>query len=152
MPRTFGVTIDCAEPVALAAFWRDVLDYIDEPPPEGYASWSADDAAQGFGADEAGAGATIIDPTGRGPRLYFQRVPEPKAAKNRVHLDVVAADGRGWDGVLAAVERAVAAGGTRLGESADPGDPFVVIADPEGNEFCFVPGTQGRASSGWPGG
>jgi hypothetical protein len=141
MPRSFGVTIDCADPVSLAAFWRDVLDYVDDPPPAGYTSWSEYDAAHGVSADEAGAGATIVDATGRGPRLYFQRVPEAKAAKNRVHLDVVAADGHGWDGVLAAVERAVAAGATKVADSGDPSDPFVVMTDPAGNEFCFVPAT-----------
>jgi catechol 2,3-dioxygenase-like lactoylglutathione lyase family enzyme len=141
MPRSFGVTIDCADPLALAAFWRDVLDYVDDPPPTGYPSWAAYDDEHGIDADEASAGATILDPTGQGARLYFQRVPEAKVAKNRVHLDIVAGDGRGWDGVLAAIERAVAAGATRVAESGDPGDPFVIMRDPEGNEFCLVPGT-----------
>jgi hypothetical protein len=140
MPRTFGVTIDCADPVALAAFWCGVLGYVHDPPPTGYASWAEHDAARGIGADEAGAGATIVDPSGRGARLYFQRVPEAKVVKNRVHLDVAAADDRSWDAVLAAVQRAVAAGATRIGESSDPDDPFIVLADPAGNEFCVLPG------------
>jgi hypothetical protein len=137
MARAFGVTIDCADPVALAAFWRDILDYVDDPPPEGYASWAAYDLANGVSAEEAAAGATIVDPSGVGPRLYFQRVPEPKTVKNRVHLDVVA--GPAWTSVLEAVERGIARGGRRLRESADPADPFIVMADPEGNEFCLVP-------------
>jgi hypothetical protein len=137
MARAFGVTIDCADPVALAAFWRDVLDYVDDPPPAGYESWADYDRQNGVSADEAGAGATIVDPAGAGPRLYFQRVPEPKTVKNRVHLDVVA--GPEWSAVLEAVARGVALGGRRLRESADPADPFIVMADPEGNEFCLVP-------------
>lgn len=137
MARPFGVTIDCANPVALAAFWRDILGYVDDPPPEGYASWADYDLANGVSVEEASAGATIVDATRVGPRLYFQRVPEPKTVKNRVHLDVVA--GPDWPGVLEAVERGITKGGRRLRESADPADPFIVMADPEGNEFCLVP-------------
>ncbi len=137
MTRAFGVTIDCANPVALAAFWCDILDYVNDPPPAGYESWADYDLENGVSADEAGAGATIVDPSGVGPRLYFQRVPEPKTVKNRVHLDVMA--GPEWTGVLEAVERGIAKGGRWLHESADPDDPFIVMADPEGNEFCLVP-------------
>ena len=76
MPRRFGVTVDCRDPLFLAAFWREVLDYQDHPAPPGYASWAEYAAANGVSADDATAGATIVDPTGVGPRIYFQKVPE----------------------------------------------------------------------------
>jgi hypothetical protein len=138
MPRRFGVTIDCRDPFTLAAFWRDVLDYQDDPAPEGYASWTEYDSANAISADDAHAGAMIVDPTGVGPRLYFQKVPEAKSVKNRVHLDVIASDTRQWAEVQAAADRVVAAGGQMLAASDDPKDRFIVVADPEGNEFCLV--------------
>lgn len=87
MGKTIGVVIDCADPPLLAAFWRAALDYVDRPPPEGYNSWAAYDAAVGGPGDEAGA--TIVDPDGVGPTVSFQPVPEGRVVKNRVHLDIV---------------------------------------------------------------
>ncbi len=138
MPRRFGVTIDCRDPLTLAAFWREVLDYQDDPAPEGYSSWADYDAANGVSDDDAAAGATIIDPNGAGPRLYFQKVPEVKSAKNRVHLDVTVSESRQWAEVQAAADRVVGAGGRILRVSDDPNDRFIVVTDPEGNEFCLV--------------
>src|SRR5664279_1708519 len=60
MPRRFGVTIDCRDPLALAAFWRDVLDYQDDPAPEGYSTWAEYDAANCVAPEAAEAGATIV--------------------------------------------------------------------------------------------
>ena len=138
MPRRFGVTIDCRDPLALAAFWRDVLDYQDDPAPEGYSSWAEYGAANCVAPEAAEAGATIVDPTGVGPRLYFQKVPEPKSVKNRVHLDVVVSVTQEWVDVQAATDRVVAAGGQILRISDDPNDRFILVGDPEGNEFCLV--------------
>ncbi len=84
------------------------------------------------------------DPDGNGPRLFFQRVPEGKLAKNRVHLDVRAAPGLGAEERMAALEaecdRLVALGATRT-QRFEPAPPmtngFIVMADPEGNEFCL---------------
>jgi len=138
MPRRFGVTIDCTDPLTLAAFWCEVLDYQEDPAPEGYESWADYDAANGVSEDDASAGATIVDPTGVGSRIYFQRVPETKAGKNRVHLDVTVSESRQWEEVRAAADRVAAAGGRILRASHDPNDRFIVVADPEGNEFCLV--------------
>ena len=82
------ITFDAAEPEKLAEFWGLALGYVAEPPPEGFASW--DEFAQSVGIPDADYGdvASRVDPAGEGPRLYFQRVPEGKTAKNRVHLDV----------------------------------------------------------------
>ena len=88
--------------------------------------------------------SALLDPEGSGPRLFFQRVPEGKQAKNRVHLDVRAAPGLEGDARMAALEaeaaRLVAHGATRLGRH-EPAPPLqaghIVLADPEGNEFCL---------------
>jgi catechol 2,3-dioxygenase-like lactoylglutathione lyase family enzyme len=88
--------------------------------------------------------SAVVDPEGSGPRLFFQRVPERRQAKNRVHLDVRAAPGLEGDARMAALEaeaeRLVAHGATRL-RRHDPAPPLgaghIVMADPEGNEFCL---------------
>ena len=138
MAARFGVTIDCRHPSVLASFWCRVLGYVEEPPPTGYQSWAAYDLAHGISAEVAESGCTIIDPEGASPRIYFQRVPEPKRGKNRVHLDIPASPGHSWDEVVAAANRAVAAGGRILRESTSDDDRFIVMTDPEDNEFCLV--------------
>lgn len=84
--KKFQVTFDCAEPERLARFWCEVLGYVVPPPPEGFATW--EDYKSSQPPEQRDSWFACIDPTGVGPRLYFQRVPEGKAAKNRVHLDV----------------------------------------------------------------
>src|ERR1700742_2748503 len=84
--KQFQVTFDCAEPERVARFWCEVLGYVVPPPPEGFASWNDFDAA--LPPERQGSAFACVDPTGVGPRLFFQRVPEGKVAKNRVHLDV----------------------------------------------------------------
>ncbi len=84
------------------------------------------------------------DPDGAGPRLFFQKVPEGRSAKNRVHLDVRTAPGLDGDERMAALEteceRLVGLGGHRLSRH-EPAPPmsqgFIVMTDPEGNEFCL---------------
>jgi Glyoxalase-like domain len=85
-----------------------------------------------------------VDPEGVGPRLWFQKVPEGKVAKNRVHLDVRAAVGLGGDERMAALEAKcealVALGATRLNRVEADGlvnAGHIVMQDPEGNEFCL---------------
>ena len=86
-----------------------------------------------------GCGGRCHDRRSRvGPRLYFQKVPEPKSVKNRVHLDVVVSVTQEWVDVQAAADRVVAAGGQILRISDDPNDRFILVGDPEGNEFCLV--------------
>jgi len=82
------VTFDCAHPAALAAFWRLALGYVDASPPEGFASWPEWLADVGVPPDEWDVGAYIEDPEGVRPSISFLKVPEPKVAKNRVHLAV----------------------------------------------------------------
>ncbi len=144
MSRTVQVTFDCADPNALAAFWNEALGYHYDSPPPGFATW--DEALDHFGVTEEhrNDASAAVDPDGNGPRLWFQKVPEGKTAKNRLHLDIRAAPGLQGDERMAALEaeceRLVALGGSRL-ERYDPAPPMdaghLVMADPEGNEFCL---------------
>src|SRR5690349_22228832 len=84
--KQFQVTFDCAEPERVARFWCEVLGYVVPPPPEGFDTWADHDRS--LPAEQQGHSFAAMDPTGVGPRLYFQRVPEGKVVKNRVHLDV----------------------------------------------------------------
>ncbi|MBC7272140.1 MAG: VOC family protein, partial [Streptomyces sp.] len=84
--RQFQVTFDCAEPERLARFWCEVLGYVVPSPPSGFATWEEYDRSQA--PEDRGSWFACVDPSGVGPRLYFQRVPERKVVKNRVHLDV----------------------------------------------------------------
>lgn len=95
MAVSFKLVIDCADPEPLARFWAAALGYELEPPPDGFASWDAYWRDVGVPEDELGLGADcIVDPDGRGPRIWFQVVPECKAAKNRLHLDIGVGVGR----------------------------------------------------------
>jgi len=125
--KQFQVTFDCAEPERVARFWCEVLGYVAPPPEElatGDGSWFA-----------------CTDPSGAGPRLYFQRVPEGKVAKNRLHLDVRVGTGLVGDERLATLEaecaRLVALGAARVRLLAadDDNESCIVMQDVEGNEF-----------------
>ncbi|GAA1186198.1 hypothetical protein F4556_007201 [Kitasatospora gansuensis] len=114
-----GLTADQAKPAARACP-RELMDEWDE-------------------------GAYLSDPAGVGPNLSFLKVPESKVVKNRVHLDVQAGGGREtpwevrWPRVVEAVARLTGAGATVLREEHLEGRPdHVVMADPEGNEFCVL--------------
>ncbi|TDC80177.1 VOC family protein [Streptomyces hainanensis] len=144
MARDVQITFDCADPAALSAFWAEALDYRLQDSPPGFASWDQALDAMGVPPERRNDRSAVVDPEGAGPRLFFQRVPEGKAAKNRVHLDVRAAPGLAGDARMAALEaaaeRLVALGATRL-ERHEPAPPLggghLVLADPEGNEFCL---------------
>ena len=146
MTVNWTLTVDCRSPGALAAFWRMALGYVEAAPPAGFASWEEWAAKMGVPEEERDDGATIEDPEGVRPRISFLKVPEAKAVKNRVHLDIQAGGGRGepqelrWARVQATVARLTAAGGSVLHEAArdDGVADHVVMADPEGNEFCVV--------------
>jgi catechol 2,3-dioxygenase-like lactoylglutathione lyase family enzyme len=124
--RQFQVTFDCADPERVARFWCEVLGYVVPPAQSGTGSASA-----------------CVDPTGVGPRLFFQRVPEGKVVKNRVHLDVRVGTGLVGEERLAALEaeyaRLAALGGTRvqLLLADEENESCLVMQDIEGNEFCL---------------
>ena len=96
------VTFDCAEPERVARFWCEVLGYVVPPPPEGFATW--EDFDRSLPPERQGSAFACVDPTGVGPRLFFQRVPEGKVVKNRLHLDVRAGTGLVGEERLAALE------------------------------------------------
>jgi catechol 2,3-dioxygenase-like lactoylglutathione lyase family enzyme len=144
MTREVQITLDCADPARLAAFWAEALGYRLQDPPAGFGSWEQALEAMGVPPARRNDASAIVHPGGAGPRLFFQRVPEPKKVKNRVHLDVRAAPGRTGEARMAALEaeaeRLVAHGGARL-RRYEPAPPLeaghIVMADPEGNEFCL---------------
>ena len=142
--REVQVTFDCGDPDALARFWSDVLGYRLPDPPPGFDTWDEALDAWGVPAERRDDASAAVDPAGAGPRLFFQKVPEGKTAKNRVHLDVRAAPGLEGEERLAALEaeaaRLVGLGATRV-RRHEPEPPlsagFIVMQDPEGNEFCL---------------
>jgi len=140
MGTSIQVVFDCLDPDRIARFWAEVLGYRLQPPPEGHASWEEFLRSIGVPEAEWNDASAIIDPDGGGPRIYFQRVETPKSGKNRVHLDVNAG-GRGPEEerrrlVDAAVERLVGLGAAKLRLVERPHERWVVMEDPEGNEFC----------------
>ncbi|MCU1595687.1 MAG: hypothetical protein JWO12_3079 [Frankiales bacterium] len=144
MARKPQITVDCADPATLGAFWAAALDYVVQPPPEGLDSWPEALTAWGVPPEDFNKANAIVDPSGVGPRLFFQRVPEAKVGKNRLHLDVPASDGVGTpvDKKLAqcraVADELVALGATVLETVTEMGSGWIVLQDPEGNEFCVV--------------
>jgi hypothetical protein len=118
------ITFDCAEPVRVAEFWSQVLGY--DAPPESDGSWSA-----------------VADPAGEGPRFYFQRVPESKVVKNRMHVCVRAGTGLVGAERLATLQaerarlEAIGAVCVRVMEADGENESCIVMQDVEGNEFCL---------------
>jgi predicted enzyme related to lactoylglutathione lyase len=113
---TIGLVLDCEDPARLAEFWAVALDYVS--------------------LGEAGA-YVVLFPNGRpGPKLLLQQVPEPKTAKNRMHLDIDAVD------IEAEATRLEALGAVRVADDQihEHGTNWILMADPEGNEFCVCDG------------
>ena len=134
------VVIDCADPGALAAFWAQALPgYAIQDPPPGFDTWEAFLTAQGVPESDFNKASAIV---GDGPRVFFQRVPEPKTVKNRLHLDLHAGGGPGVPPeeqrtrVRAEVERLRSLGAAFVEEREEMGVVWAVLTDPEGNEFC----------------
>lgn len=130
------VTFDCADVPRMVAFWAAALDYEPQPPPPGFDSWEEFARAQGIPPDKWDAWGAVVDPKGEGPRFFFQRVPEPKTAKNRMHLDLRLTAREGSGGLEAEVARLEALGAERGAEHDELGSHWVVMRDVEGNEFC----------------
>ncbi|MFL6239194.1 MAG: VOC family protein [Actinomycetes bacterium] len=143
MALAFQVTFDAHDPEALGKFWGALLGYVEQPPPEGHDSWESFLSANGVPEQEWQDGYAVVDPDGNGPRIYLQKVPEGKTVKNRMHLDVDVGGGRSVPleerqrRVDEGVTRAVGLGATRTKSFEEGGGYFVVMADPEGNEFCL---------------
>ncbi|TDV44815.1 VOC family protein [Actinophytocola oryzae] len=144
MTRAVQITFDCADPAGLAPFWAEALGYRVQDPPAGFPSWEAALEAMNVPPEHRNDASAVVDPDGVGPRLFFQKVPEGKQVKNRVHLDVRAAPGLDGDARMKALEeeadRLVALGAARV-QRHEPAPPLaaghIVMTDPEGNEFCL---------------
>jgi predicted enzyme related to lactoylglutathione lyase len=109
---TIGLVLDCADPEKLAEFWAPALGYV---------------SLGTFGSYVA------LLPEGRpGPKLLLQRVDEPKSVKNRMHFDIEVPD------IQAEADRLVALGATKVSEApcGEHGSTWLLMTDPEGNEFC----------------
>jgi environmental stress-induced protein Ves len=137
---TVQITVDCADPQALARFWQVALHYIPQPPPQGHETWESWLAAMGVPQSEWNDGASICPPEGAGPTLYFQKVPEPKTVKNRLHLDLDIAFSSDpmvarMADIEAEVARLTALGATVLSRVTGHDHFHVTMGDPEGNEF-----------------
>ncbi len=117
MSRPIKLVLDCHDPTALAEFWAEALDYVVLGGVENYTLLAAEDT---------------------GAQLLLQKVAEPKAGKNRVHFDITCAD------VAGEVVRLEQLGARRAGDDVEEhGTHWVVMHDPEGNEFCICDGGQG---------
>ncbi|GAB2774900.1 VOC family protein [Terrabacter koreensis] len=139
--RQFQVTFDCADPERVARFWCEVLGYVVPPPPPGFGSWKEFDSS--LPEESQGGAYACVDPEGVGPRLFFQRVPEGKVVKNRVHLDVRVGTGLRGDERVAVLEaecarlEALGASRQRLLLADGINESCLVMQDVEGNEFCL---------------
>jgi hypothetical protein len=143
MATKIQITFDCAEPRRVAAFWAEALHYIEPPPPPPHETWQDWARAEGMAEEYWDGLDARQDPDGIGPRLFFQRVPEGKVAKNRVHLDLQVGGGAKVPlaerraKVDAEVARLKELGATDERGSTERKDEYWVrMNDPEGNEFC----------------
>jgi Glyoxalase-like domain len=137
------VVVDCTDPAGLATFWASALGYIVEPPPPGFDTWEQFAERIGLPPEDRDRLAAVIDPDRAKPRILFQKVPETKTGKNRVHLDIDVAPGAACgsaerkDAARALCDQLTAQGARMLREVDEPTGWCLVMADPEGNEFCL---------------
>jgi hypothetical protein len=124
--RLQDVVFDCAHPASLARFWAAVLDGYEVAP------YDDEELARlhELGVDDPEDDPTVLVIGPGPPRYFFQKVPEDKVVKNRVHIDLVA------DDVDAELDRLVELGASVLDDRPDR--TYIVLNDPEGNEFCLM--------------
>lgn len=138
----FSLTLDAANAPALGEFWALALGYRKEAPPQPFTTWPEALTSWGVPEETWDDYYAIEDPSGVGPRIFIQKVPEVKTAKNRVHLDVRVSESheaKDRPGMRAKADELVAAGAVETGVVDDPQQGYwIVMADPEGNEFCIV--------------
>ncbi|RJQ73800.1 VOC family protein [Pseudonocardiaceae bacterium YIM PH 21723] len=139
--RKIQITFDCKEPERVARFWCEVLGYVVPPPPQGFDSW--DDFNRSLPVEHQGSAFACIDPSGVGPRLFFQRVPEDKVVKNRVHVDVKAGIGLVGDERFAVLDaervrlEALGASSVLIQRADGFHESCIWMQDIEGNDFCL---------------
>jgi len=141
---SFGlqVVFDCRDPAGLSKFYAEALRYKLQDPPSGYISWEAFLKDREIPKEDWNSASAIVDPDGKGPRIYFQQMDTPKLGKNRLHIDINASGGlrvpldERKRRVNTEVERLLALGARKDHEQEGMGDYFITMFDPEGNEFC----------------
>lgn len=139
MAPRIQITFDAADPHTLSEWWAGLLGYQIERDGDFVASLleqgvvTDDDVVDRDGVLHFATAASMVDPDGEGPRFFFQKVPEPKAGKNRVHLDLTVSQ----EDLENRVEEVVASGATFVEFGSHPGHRWAVMQDPEGNEFCL---------------
>jgi catechol 2,3-dioxygenase-like lactoylglutathione lyase family enzyme len=144
MAIAYQVTFDCADPAKLSEFWAATLGYRLDSPPPGFASWPDFLKAMNVPEENWNDASAIVDPDGVGSRIYFQKVPEDKVVKNRLHLDVRVSGPRGTPleerrgRIYQEVERLKGLGATQFYAHDKMGEFWVIMQDPEGNEFCLT--------------
>ncbi len=141
--RIKAVTVDAANPSRLAEFWGFALGYVLQPPPDGFDTWEAFADALELSAEDRERYAAVIDPQGIGPRILFQKVPEEKIVKNRWHLDIDLIDRSVPEEQQnhhreVHIKALIARGATEVARFDEPVGKWVVMTDPEDNEFCVL--------------
>jgi hypothetical protein len=148
---TWQLTIDSNDPARMARFWGPLLGYLPEPPPDGFDSWLAYYQhvvpEENLSGDPDDYLDRLVDPSGQGPKIWFQPVPEKKTVKTRFHFDVYVADRSApMEEIIATIDAKVAEL-VELGATIDHPNRIdtatlqryaVVMHDPEGNEFCVA--------------
>ena len=141
MAYSYTPTFDAVDPPSLAEFWAVALDYQLEPPPDGFETWGAWCDMMEIPLADRSNYAAIVDP-GTTARVLFLKVPEPKTAKNRQHLDIRATEGLSVEEHPAArdahAKRLEELGATLIDRRDEHGASWIVMEDPEGNVFCVI--------------
>jgi hypothetical protein len=129
-PGLRSIVFDCAHPAPLARWWAETIPgYQVRQYTEEALQWLREQGIK----DPEDDPSVVIDPDGAGPTIWFNRVPESKVGKNRVHIDV---NVRATEDIDRLIERGASVV-RPLG--AVPDEPWAILADPEGNEFCAFP-------------
>jgi len=126
-PGLRSVVVDCRDPARLARFWAETLGWTVQTYNDDDLAWLA---TRGL-TPETDPSVGVVPPQPRLPTLWFNRVPEPKVGKVRIHMDVNVPDASGIDRLVGL--------GARLLEPNPGGERWTIMADPEGNEFCVFP-------------
>lgn len=142
MGKVFQVAFDAKNPDGLAAFYAEALRYKFQDPPKGFNSRQDALKASGVPEEDWEITAAIVDPDGKGPRIFFQKMDTEKPGKNRLHLDLNLSEGtlvpmdQRKAQVWSEVDRLAKLGAKVQKDWEENGEFWVVMLDPEGNEFC----------------
>ncbi|MGI9665814.1 MAG: VOC family protein [Acidimicrobiia bacterium] len=142
MNRSIQIVFDANDPKLVGEFWLEALGYITQPPPPDFASWEDWAKAMEIPEERWNDAMAIVDPEDTRPRVFIQKVPEGKTAKNRVHLDVSVSGGPSTPIddrkrlIDEEADRLAQVGGTIVHPIEQRDEYWVVMTDPEGNEFC----------------